>query len=236
MLTAVYMHDARLGWAVGHDAIIIRTVDGGETWQSVHHAPEEERPLLDVLFVDANKGLAIGAYGYLLSTEDGGESWASGSVSEDDDYHMNAVTSAAGVLYVGAEAGVARRSDDGGASWTTLEPPYFGSWFGATALDADTVILVGLRGHMFRSDDGGSNWTHIPTGTTATLTSIQPTGSGSVLVTGLDGVLLESRDGGRSVSLQSLPDRAGISGALPLSDGGLLLIGEFGVRRLPVDG
>ena len=235
MLTAVHMHDARLGWAVGHDATILRTVDGGDTWQSVHHAPEEERPLLDVLFFDAKKGLAVGAYGYLLSTEDGGESWTSGQAG-DDDFHMNAVTSAAGVLYVGAEAGVARRSADRGTSWMTLEPPYFGSWFDATALDADTVILVGLRGHMFRSDDGGSRWTRTPTGTTATLTSIQHTGSGRIIVTGLDGVLLESRDGGRSVSLQSLPDRSGISGALPLSGGGLLLIGEFGVRRLPADG
>ncbi len=234
MLTAIHMHDARLGWAVGHDAIILRTVDGGETWQTVHFAPEEERPLLDVLFFDAQNGLAIGAYGYLLSTEDGGETWASGVVDEDD-FHMNAVTSAAGVLYVGAEAGVAHRSDDGGASWRTLEPPYSGSWFGATALDASTVILVGLRGRMFRSDDGGSTWTRIPTDTTASLTSIQRIGSDRIIVTGLDGVLLESRDGGRSVSLQRLPDRAGVSGALPLSDGGLLLIGEFGVRRLPVD-
>ena len=235
LLTAIHMQDARLGWAVGHDATILRTVDGGDTWQRVHHAPEEERPLLDVLFFDATRGLAIGAYGYLLSTEDGGENWTFGAAGEND-YHMNAITSAENVLYVGAEAGVARRSEDGGASWMTLEPPYFGSWFGAVALDADTVILAGLRGHMFRSDDGGSNWTRIPTGTTATLTSIQRTGSERIIVTGLDGVLLESRDGGRSVSLQSLPDRAGVSGALPLSDGGLLLIGEFGVRRLPADG
>ncbi len=234
MLTAIHMHDARLGWAVGHDAIILRTVDGGDTWKIVHHAPEEERPLLDVLFFDATKGLAVGAYGYLLSTEDGGESWTSGAAGEDD-YHMNAITSAEGVLYVGAEAGISRRSDDAGASWMTLEPPYSGSWFGAAALDASTVILVGLRGRMFRSDDGGSSWTRIPTGTTATLTSIQRTESERIIVTGLDGVLLESRDGGRTVSLQSLQNRTGVSGALPLSDGGLLLIGEFGIRRLPAD-
>ena len=234
MLTAVYMHDARLGWAVGHDAIILRTLDGGDTWHRVHHAPDEELPLLDVLFFDENNGLAVGAYGYLLSTKDGGENWAHGAVGEED-YHMNAVASAAGVLYVGAEAGVAHRSEDGGKSWRTLEPPYSGSWFGVTALDASTVILVGLRGRMFRSDDGGSTWTRIPTGTTASLTSIRQMGPERIVVTGLDGVLLESRDGGRSVSLQRLPDRAGVSGALPLSDGGLLLIGEFGVRRLPAD-
>ncbi len=235
MLTAIHMHDAQLGWAVGHDAIILRTADGGDTWQRVHYAPEEERPLLDVLFFDEMNGLAVGAYGFLLSTRDGGETWVSGAAGEDD-YHMNAITSAAGVLYVGAEAGIAHLSEDGGGSWQTLETPYSGSWFGATALDARTVILVGLRGRMFRSDDGGSTWTRIPTSTTASLTSIQQFGPEKIIVTGLDGVLLESHDGGRSVSLQRLPDRSGVSGALPLSDGGLLLIGEFGVRRLPADG
>ena len=44
LLTAVHMHDARIGWAVGHDAVILRTEDGGMTWSVAHHAPKEERP------------------------------------------------------------------------------------------------------------------------------------------------------------------------------------------------
>ena len=53
LLTAVHLHDEHTGWAVGHDAVILRTGDGGATWEIVHHAPEEERPLLDVWFRDA---------------------------------------------------------------------------------------------------------------------------------------------------------------------------------------
>ena len=68
LLTAVYMHDARLGWAVGHDEVVLRTRDGGETWERVHYAPEHERPLLDVWFADARNGLAVGAYGALIAT------------------------------------------------------------------------------------------------------------------------------------------------------------------------
>ena len=44
LLTAVHMHDERAGWTVGHDATILRTRDGGETWTPVHRAPEEELP------------------------------------------------------------------------------------------------------------------------------------------------------------------------------------------------
>ena len=245
LLTAVHMHDERTGWAVGHDAVILRTRDGGGTWSLVHEAPEEERPLLDVWFRDERTGLAVGAYGYFLATEDGGETWTSRAVSEDD-FHLNALvpvaeggaaSAAPGSrrLYIAAEAGVAYRSDDGGRTWRELASPYAGSWFGGIALDEDRVLLTGLRGRLFRSEDGGDTWTRVATGTRASLTGAVRLSSGSIVITGLDGSVLTSRDGGVSVSARRLPSREGISAALPLADGGVLLVGEFGVERLAQD-
>ena len=233
LLTAVHMHDERTGFAVGHDAVILRTGDGGATWRLVHHAPEEERPLLDVWFRDERTGFAVGAYGYFLATGDGGDTWIPRAVSEDD-FHLNALVSAGPErLFLAAEAGVAYRSDDGGGTWRALSPPYAGSWFGALALDADRVLLLGLRGHLLRSEDAGETWTRVHTGTNATLTAALRVDSERVLITGLEGTLLTSRDGGRSVSLGQLASREGIASALALPDGGVLLLGEFGVRRLP---
>ena len=242
MLTAVHMHDERIGWAVGHDAVILRTDDGGATWRMVHHAPEEERPLLDIWFRDERTGFAVGAYGYFLATEDGGETWTSRAISEDD-FHLNAVIPAVGErtnsrrsdsqrLYIAAEAGVAYRSDDGGESWRELPSPYAGSWFGGLALDENQVLLAGLRGHLFRSEEAGETWVQVTTGTNATLTGAVRLPSGSIVITGLEGNVLISEDGGRSVSFTRLPSRQGISAALLLSDGDVLLIGEFGVQRL----
>ena len=245
MLTAVYMHDERIGWAVGHDAVIVRTADGGETWRLVHQAPEEERPLLDVWFRDSRNGFAVGAYGYFLATEDGGETWTSRAISEDD-FHLNALIPAPEReaesrrseeqrLYLAAEAGVAYRSDDGGATWRELPSPYTGSWFGALTFDEDRIVLLGLRGHLFRSEDAGESWVQVPTQTNATLTGAVRLPSGAVLITGLEGVLLTSEDDGHSVSFTRLASRQGISAALPLAGGDVLLIGEFGVRRLSRD-
>ncbi len=246
LLTAVHMHDERTGWAVGHDAVILRTGDGGETWTMVHQAPEEELPLLDVWFRDERAGFAVGAYGYFLATEDGGDSWISRTVSEDD-FHLNALLPvaerspgsrrpASQRLYIAAEAGVAYRSDDGGKTWRELPSPYAGSWFGGLALDEERVFLTGLRGHLFRSEDAGETWTQVPAGTTATLTGAVRLPSRSIVITGLEGSVLISEDGGRSVSARRLPSREGISAALPLANGAMLLIGEFGVRRLASGG
>lgn len=229
-LTAVFFLDERLGWAVGHDAVIIRTRDGGATWERVHHAPEEERPLLDVWFESAERGLAIGAYGYFLTTIDGGASWSSGQVSEDD-FHLNHIADAGnGRLFIAAEAGIIYRSDDTGRSWEELPSPYEGSLFASLPLDAETVLVCGLRGHLFRSEDGGESWTEIDTGTESLLTDAVSLGDEVVVVGGLAGSVLVSTDGGRSFTLRQQADRLGISAMTAISRHRLLAAGEGGVR------
>lgn len=237
LLTAVHMHDARIGWAVGHDALILRTADGGLTWEAAHYAPEEERPLLDVWFRDERTGFAVGAYGYFLATVDGGRTWKPRTIDKDD-FHLNAIVPAGDSrLFIAGEAGALYRSDDGGGAWRKLSSPYAGSWFSALALGADGLLLFGLRGSMYRTDDGGGSWTQVSTRTKATLTGALLVKPDLLLVTGLEGALLVSRDGGRSVSTDAafrpLTSRLGISKALALPGGRVLLLGEFGARRLP---
>jgi photosystem II stability/assembly factor-like uncharacterized protein len=251
-LTGVFLHDETLGWIVGHDAVILRTRDGGESWERLFWAPEQERPLFDVWFRDADNGFAIGAYGFFLETSDGGDSWNERSIVDPDDVaeedidpyaftsaadlHLNHIAHAdSGALYVAAEAGGAFRSDDQGETWVSLEPPYEGSFFGSLPLAGDSVLLFGLRGNLFRSDDAGDTWRPLETGTVALLTDGLVTKAGPVIVTGLAGTLLLSRDGGESFEIAQQADRQGLATALPLPDGGLVLIGEFGVNRLPAE-
>ena len=232
LLAAVHMHDQHRGWAVGHDAVILRTDDGGENWQLVHHAPKEDRPLLDVWFADRHNGIAVGAYGYFLVTRDGGRSWRSRIIDEDD-YHLNKIVpTGTRRLYIAAEAGAAYRSDDGGDTWRRLAPPYTGSWFAGLAVGGDDLLLLGLRGRMVRSVDGGKTWTRVDSGTLATLTGAVRAASGEILVTGLAGTVLTSRDDGLSFLPRSLALRRGIAAAVPLAGDAWLLVGEFGVRRL----
>jgi photosystem II stability/assembly factor-like uncharacterized protein len=122
-LTGVCLVDAQHGWVVGHDGVILRTADGGTTWERVRWAPEEENPLLDVWFADLEHGFAIGAYGTFLETVDGGTTWEDRAVGEYD-YHLHHLAaSPGGRLYMAAEAGVVYRSDDGGRSWRELPSP-----------------------------------------------------------------------------------------------------------------
>jgi photosystem II stability/assembly factor-like uncharacterized protein len=258
-LTAVYFADAQHGWAVGHVETILRTQDGGDSWELVHFEPANPQPLLDVAFADATRGVAVGAYGVIYVTSDGGKVWSqvpfepaplpgaatveeSAADMEADvdlgfEFHLNAITRGPpGRMYLGAEAGRLFRSDDDGASWRELPSPYDGSFHGVLALDGDVVLAFGLRGNLFRSEDGGTNWSAIPTGTTALLAAAAHIDGDTVVVAGTAGVILVSRDGGRSFELSQQDDRKSIASVVPSGDGALVVAGEGGVRRLPLPG
>jgi photosystem II stability/assembly factor-like uncharacterized protein len=235
LLTGVHFQGAELGWAVGHDAMILRSRDGGSSWEIVFEAPEEEAPLFGVWFSDPDNGYAFGAYGMYLVTEDGGSTWDWLTVS-DSDFHLHHISrSDTGRLYMAAEAGIIYASDDGGRSWQELPSPYDGSFFGTITLGGDSVLLFGLRGHLFRSDDGGQNWQELETDTVAMLNDAVAVDGGRLIVLGLGGAVLVSDDGGSSFSLVPRPDRLGVSAVIQAADGGLILVGEGGVRRLGVD-
>jgi len=258
-LTAVTFADAKHGWAVGHVETILRTADGGDSWELVHFDPANPQPLLDVCFTDSAHGVAVGAYGVVYVTDDGGGIWSqvpfepdplpgAAKVEPDEDevdaaldlgfeFHLNAIARGPGArLYIGAEAGRLFRSDDGGRHWRELPSPYDGSFHGVLPLGGDALLAYGLRGNLFRSDDGGSTWTAIPTGTTALLDAGARIDADTVVIAGMAGVVLVSRDGGHSFTLDQQEDRKGIAAVLPSGDGALVTAGEGGLRRLPLPG
>lgn len=261
LLTGVCFLDAQHGVAVGHDEVILTTADAGRTWQRTHYAPEAQRPLLDVWCDAGGRAIAVGAYSTYLTSTDRGATWrevrftpvprsphpravargaraavAPGPSADEaatGGYHLNRIVSdAGGRLYIAGEAGHLYRSDDGGATWLTLDSPYEGSFFGVLPLDGATLLAFGLRGHLYRSEDAGSSWQQVPTGTVEMLDGATRCGDSGVAIVGLAGVVLVSRDGGRSFTLLQQADHAGLSAALTAGDETLATVGENGTKLI----
>lgn len=238
MLTAISFIDAQRGWAVGHDALILTTEDGGQTWSRQYEEREREAPLLDVWFENTQHGIAVGAYGALLETIDGGQSWddISDRLDNEDGFHLNAIGTAGGALYIVGEMGGIFRSTDQGQTWERVESPYEGSLFGL----ADTgqpggVLVFGLRGNMFRSTDQGASWSDVRIADGAnTFEAGLADGSllrdGRIAVVGHSGAVLVSDDQGRSFELFSRPDRRSLAGVTSTAQGNLILVGQGGIR------
>jgi photosystem II stability/assembly factor-like uncharacterized protein len=232
MLTSLYFHDARQGWAAGPDGVVLHTADGGANWTLMRQAPEEERPLLTIHFDDALRGSVAGAYGAYAESRDGGKSWAERKIS-DSDRHYNAMTvTPGGQRLIAGESGTLLTSADGGETWKALPSPYKGSYFGAVASGQSNLNIFGLRGNVFYSPDLGGQWQSVQSQTEVSLMGARAWDPGTVVLAGQNGTILLSRDGGATLTSHRDAGGAAFATVLPAANGDLLAFGERGVTRI----
>jgi photosystem II stability/assembly factor-like uncharacterized protein len=232
LLTAVSFVDAKNGWAVGHDTVILATADGGMTWAQQFSAPAEQRPLLDVLFLDAQRGIAVGAYGAYYETADGGKSWNARKVL-DEDRHLNGLAKTAdGKLILLGESGTILLSADQGRTWAPVTSPYKGSLFGGITTDDGAVVAYGLRGRIYRSADAGKTWKQIDNASPATLMGGTKLPDGAIVLVGAAGTVLVSRDQGQSFQKADSGSTRALAGVTLGAPNQILVLGEGGARPI----
>lgn len=246
LLTSVSFVDERRGWAVGHDAAILHTADGGASWTLQQFKPELNQALLDVLFLDARHGFAVGAYGLFLETRDGGASWVQIEAPiVEEKLHFNALVRLGdgGLLVIGEE-GMLALSDDQGATWQRLVSPYESSLFAALPTGEHGVLLGGLRGNLYRSDDPrAGQWTRIDLGTPQSVFGLASMPDGSIAIAGLNAMLMQLQPDGRLAkpTLAAADAQAGDAGvvnerelgafsAVMAAPPGLITVGDAGIR------
>lgn len=152
LLNSVYFVGSH-GWIVGHDAVILRTRDNGESWSIVHRETALNKPLLDVYFSSETDGFAIGAFGLFLQTQDGGDSWQPVEVEALMDLppHLNAISDLNdGSLLIVGEMGMYVHSQDG-VNWRVGATGYEGSLFTIVPAGRQGAVVAGMRGNAFHA-------------------------------------------------------------------------------------
>lgn len=258
LLTGVAFSGDDLGWAVGHDATIIHSKDGGFTWSLQQYLPALDRPLLDVLFVNNKQGISVGAYGMFYRTTDGGKTWnkqfLESLLPEEDieyleevrseseeDYqfeissilpHFNKIIELADkrLMLVG-ELGLIAFSNDGGQSWTRQDNIYDGSFFTAKQTHKNTILIAGLRGHLYRSTDNGLTWQQVTLINNNSVNDIYQSSNGDIYLTQNTGIVLKSTDDGMSFVQDSVHKGQDLMAVSELNNQ-LWLAGSKGLNRL----
>jgi photosystem II stability/assembly factor-like uncharacterized protein len=237
LLTGVWFHDRNLGWVVGHDAVVLRTEDGGDTWCRTHFVPELERPLFDVWFADERNGFAVGAYGYLLRSNDGGMSWREEQLE----------------ILEQAETGAAPPGDhDNGGDDEYNDADDDGDWDDDAWLDDDiaadlhlnriilgadgAIYLAAEAGTIFRSDDEGLSWITLDPPYEGSFFDGLAPDENSLLIFGLRGNMFRTWDSGGTWRRVSLPVDASLFGGARLDDGSIIVVGTAGVMLVSREG
>lgn len=216
-LTKVFFLNEKLGWAVGHDATILHTQDGGQTWSLQMQSTEIEKPFLDVLFLNEQEGMAIGAYGLFYRTRDGGANWTEEFheellAEEDVSYlaelknsdqaaylterasllpHFNRMIALKdGRLLLVGELGLVAMSADKGQNFTRTGFDYDGSMFNAIQLQ-DAVYVMGLRGHVFKADLSLAQWDEIDMPVKSSINGVMATSETSLYLVGNAGIVIQ---------------------------------------------
>ena len=144
-------------WATGHDATILHSFDGGQTWEIQYQDIDFDAPLLSIHMYDDYEGVALGAFALSLRTANGGISWDYLFIDDDEfQPHLNYTygdnqgwrKSAQNEGYAVGELGKYYITDDRGLNWLAIETGYMGSYWSGIKVDQGQSLLLGMSGNI----------------------------------------------------------------------------------------
>ena len=147
----IHFFDENNGFAMGAYALMLRTRDGGQTWEE-HYVSDEEWHLNGLVDLGQGQLIIAGEAGYSYISSDQGESWEVVELPYLGSM-FSAVSNGDCVLAYGLRGNV-QESCDAGASWSQLDSPTEASLAGG-AMQNGSVMLVGNSGQLLeRRSDG----------------------------------------------------------------------------------
>jgi photosystem II stability/assembly factor-like uncharacterized protein len=228
-LTDVRFLTADIGWAVGHDEVVLRSNDGGRSWVRLTDgrtiAPAAERYYSDQVaegtikasvFVDAEK----------LNNKSGtGEPF------------LSVLFENASVGYAVGAFGTIEVTSDGGKTWIPWLDRIDNSQFyhlNSIRSIGGEIYVAGEAGMVYRLDRTAKRFVALPTGYSGSLFGI--TGDDSVLVAyGLRGNIFRSTDKGSSWAKVPNFIPASLVDGVILADGKICLVNQGGMVLVSQD-
>ena len=205
-LNDVYFSDNANGWLLAQrdvfklkanerSSYLLKTIDGGVTWQPVFLDTEDVNArFARMLFSDSQHGWVFGETGLLFATVDGGAHWLPQRSATKHLLLGGAFADNHRGLIVGAGATI-MQSD--GSSWLWRAPLNGNSArFNAAALAGNSAWAVGNAGLIIASANGGRSWFRQQSNVAVDLLDVKFIDAREGWAAGAQGTLLHTNDGG----------------------------------------
>lgn len=182
--------DGNTGFIAGYSGTLLRTTDGGKSWEARYIGRNELIRKVD--FVDAEYGWAVGHRGSIFHSRDGGKTWEVQKEVPNTFLRDISFADRNHGWVVGHDATILHTAD-GGATWTTQKLDGFQGrdlprLHAVYAKDSSTAMLVGEFGVVAHTEDGGTLWSLVKSDFLGTLLAVTASGDGYLAV-GLDGTV-----------------------------------------------
>jgi photosystem II stability/assembly factor-like uncharacterized protein len=165
-LYSVHFPDSLTGYAVGDTGnssyvnlypVILKTTDGGNTWNKLSYTDTEGIYLSSVFFTDANTGYIAGEVEYpespfVLKTADGGETWTTIQLPANSCYPRSVYFATPSKGYVADRCGNIFYSADAGVTWTADSSNTWNDLYCVFFPDSTAGYAVGLMSTILQKN------------------------------------------------------------------------------------
>ena len=243
LLTSVHYVDANTIWATGHDGVLLRSQDAGQSWQRMMDGYrllekellwlEEREAYLTTRLDEAEDDDEAFDYEYLLD-ELSFQIDAAG-IQQD----VGPTKPFLDILFLDQDHGFAigayglvLETQDGGEDWTVvnerLENPTAYHLNKLIANEDGELFIIGEAGQLFRSDDRGMNWEQLDSPYHGSLFGGLFDQQGRMWIYGLRGNVFVSDDNGDSFQSVDANTRYNLNSGTVMADGTVVLAGHSG--------
>lgn len=214
-LVSVSFGNAQIGYISGADSTLLRSLDGGASWQPLSHTglplSASSPDIVHLDFLSASTGYAVVSSlrfpqfrGSLCKTTDSGKSWAvidnSINVAAARSFFFDEQTGfvIGSQFFAGKTLHRMRQGAWDSSHLFSYDPGEF-----LTAidfLDRNTGMVAGDGGQVYRTADGGATWDTVQTVVDTTINTLTYLDARTILAGSDDigGAVLVSHDGGRT--------------------------------------
>ncbi|MGQ0829849.1 MAG: YCF48-related protein, partial [Bacteroidota bacterium] len=176
-LKKIQLLDASNGFAVGSRGIVLKTTDGGNSWDMISLTGiNVVTTINDLYFTSLSNGVIIGDDGVILKTVDGGLTFTSIAPGIVSGIRLNSITYDGSNLFIGGTNNNGHGKLFKGVVTNPTTSAFAVSWSALTSIRSTDLVKVqmlgtsnngfaiGVDGTLLRTSDGGVNWLTLITG------------------------------------------------------------------------
>ncbi|MCO6447676.1 MAG: hypothetical protein LC124_00055, partial [Ignavibacteriales bacterium] len=157
LLLKVHSFNGQIVVATGYDGIILRSIDGGETFTQVVSGVGSGIDLWGVQMLNDTLGFVCGLNQTLLKTTDAGLTWQPVNTGLNAYYWaLDFIDESNGMIACGG--GKVLKTTDGGNTWTVHQAGDASDLYAIDIIDSLHIITAGANGKNVYSSDGGVTW------------------------------------------------------------------------------